>query len=208
MAPLTSYLETSVTDEVALARSAAPESISAKAEVLTLGNHGYVTASRGSDGFVCLVERSWAKGFADTEFWNPKLRAPTCYNEAAAKSVLPRYLERTAWILSGVSKADMIARTRSELSSKKFTLPEPGAMSYMMSRQGHLSDAGGHWHPHVMFYVANTGPAAWGANLAGSPIVADDRSIFSEDDSPEPIVTFMVPLAQWSDGTHEVLDTH
>jgi len=32
------------------------------------------------------------------------------------------------------------------LDKKELPLPEPGAMSYMMSKQGYLSDSGGHWH--------------------------------------------------------------
>src|SRR6516165_4880739 len=44
--------------EIALARSAAPESISRDAEVMVLGRHGYETAVQGKNGFVCMVERS------------------------------------------------------------------------------------------------------------------------------------------------------
>src|SRR5580700_6443948 len=60
MAPLARYLEASETDEIALARSAAPASISANADVLTLSKDGYKAAIKGTNGFVCLVERSWA----------------------------------------------------------------------------------------------------------------------------------------------------
>ena len=44
---------------------------------------------------------------------------------------------------------------------------EPGAMCYMLSKQGYLSDRDGHWHPHLMFFVSQTDPAAWGAESAG-----------------------------------------
>jgi hypothetical protein len=47
--------------EISLARSAAPASISGGAEVLVLGRHGYETAVRGKNGFVCVVERSWTE---------------------------------------------------------------------------------------------------------------------------------------------------
>jgi len=194
MGPLSRYLDAGAMDEVTLARTAAPTSISANADVLTLGSHGYATAKKGNNGFVCLVERSWARGLADPDFWNPKFRAPTCYNPAAARSVLPRYLERTGWVLAGVPTSEMRARTLAELSANKLMLPEAGAMSYMMSKQGHLSDAVGHWHPHVMFYLANTKADTWGANLAGSPISADDSGIFAKEGSPEPIITFFVPV--------------
>jgi hypothetical protein len=207
-APLARYLETSAADEISLARSAAPTSISGNADVLTLSGHGYMTAIKGNNGFVCLVERSWAVGLADPQFWNPQIRSPTCYNHAAARTVLPRYLERTEWVLAAVSTSEMLARTRAELSANKFLLPEAGAMSYMMSKQGHLNDTDGHWHPHVMFYLANTEAAAWGANLAGSPIISDSSTIFAQEGSPEPVITFFVPVTIWSDGTRENMATH
>ena len=49
--------------EIALARSAAPEAISRDADVLVLGKHGYETAVKGKNGFVCLVERGWIPKF-------------------------------------------------------------------------------------------------------------------------------------------------
>src|ERR1700687_1399467 len=65
--------------EIALARSAAPDSISRDAEVMVLGQHGYETAVQGKNGFVCLVERSWDAAVDFPEFWNPKMRAPHCF---------------------------------------------------------------------------------------------------------------------------------
>ena len=73
--------------EIALARSAAPESISRDAEVLVLGRHGYETAVKGKNGFVCVVERSWMAPFDHPEFWNPKMRGPLCFNPPAVQSV-------------------------------------------------------------------------------------------------------------------------
>src|SRR5215510_4348351 len=58
MAPLEQYLMDRDA-EIALARSAAPESISRDAKILVLGRHGYETAAEGKNGFVCLVERGW-----------------------------------------------------------------------------------------------------------------------------------------------------
>jgi len=201
MAPLIQYLEASQTDEIDLARSAAPTSISANADVLTLSTDGYKTTIRGTNGFVCLVERSWATAFGDPEFWNPKFRAPTCYNRPAARTVLPRYIERPGWVLAGVSKTEMITRTRAALSASTFTLPEAGAMSYMMSKQTHLHDAEGHWHPHLMFDLANIEAAAWGANLGGSQVFADGSTIFAEAGNPEPVTIFFVPVSTWSDSS-------
>src|SRR5712692_8954582 len=88
MAPLDQYLMER-NAEIALARSAAPESISQDAEVMVLGRHGYETAAKGKNGFVCVVERSWMSEFDSPEFWNPKLRAPLRFNPPATRTVLP-----------------------------------------------------------------------------------------------------------------------
>ena len=89
MAPVDQYLMADRSAEIALARSAAPESISRDAEVLVLGRYGYETAIQGKNGFVCIVERSWTAPIDDPDFWNPKLRSPICLNAAAARSCLP-----------------------------------------------------------------------------------------------------------------------
>jgi len=201
MAPVAQYRMASASDEIALARSAAPTLVAVDASVLTLGDHGYETAVKGKNGFVCLVQRSWANVFEDPEFWNPKLRAPLCFNDLAARTVLAAYLERTEWVLAGVSKADMINRTSAELASNRIATPEPGAMSYMMSKQGYLGDLAGHWHPHLMFFFAHVDRADWGANLHGSPVLS------SRDDS-ESTTTFFVLVPTWSDGTPAATEMH
>src|ERR1700727_1388139 len=78
MAPLDQYLMDRDA-EIALARSAAPESISRDADILVLGQHGYETAIKGKNGVVCAVERAWMSPFHgdfSDGFWNPKLRGP------------------------------------------------------------------------------------------------------------------------------------
>lgn len=199
-APLEKYRVANASEEIALSRSAAPISISGDASVLTLGDHGYETALKGKNGFVCLVQRSWGAGFDDAEFWNPKLRSPICFNPAAARTVLPAYLKRTEWAIAGVSRADMIKRTSAELAANRIATPEPGAVAFMMSKQGYLGDVAGHWHPHLMFFFADVDAHDWGADLHGSPVLA------ARDDS-ERITTFFVLLPTWSDGTPAV-ETH
>jgi len=201
MAPVEQYRVATTSEEIALARSAAPASISGDASVLTLGDHGYETALKGKNGFVCLVQRSWASGFDDAGFWNPKLRAPICFNAAAARTVLPAYIKRTEWAIAGASKADMIDRTSAELAAKRIAAPEPGSVAFMMSKQAYLGDLAGHWHPHLMIYFAHTDRADWGADLHGSPV-------FAAQDKSEPITTFFVLVPTWSDGTPAVMEMH
>jgi hypothetical protein len=195
MAPIEQYRIADVQEEIALARSAAPPSISADAEVLVLGPHGYQVAVKGKNGFVCFVERSWTAGFDDAEFWNPKLRSPNCFNPPAVTSVLPQYLERTEWVLTSGNKQQAIERARSAFASHHFTEPAPGSFSFMLSKQGYVGDAAaGPWRPHVMFFVPHGQAPAWGAGLEGSPILGADGSPI------EPTVLF-IPVGRWSDGS-------
>jgi len=194
MAPMEQYLIANRNAEIALARSAAPESISRDAEVLVLGGHGYETAVKGNNGFVCLVERSWTAGIDDPNFWNPKLRGPICLNPAAARSYLPLTIRKTELVLAGQSKAQMVESMKASLDKKELPTPESGAMCYMMSKEGYLSDHDGHWHPHLMFFVSQTDAATWGADLPGSPILA-------LNDSLGRLTVFLIPVAKWSDGT-------
>jgi hypothetical protein len=194
MAPLDQYLISDENAEIALARSAAPASVSDAAEVMVLRRDGYATAVKGSNGFVCIVERAWANTSDASDFWNPKMRAPTCYNAAAASTFLPIFLMKTKLVLAGKSKTEIGAATTSALENQKLPALAPGAMCYMMSKQQYLNDGAKNWHPHVMFLVAGTAPKSWGANLPGSPVIAIEN--------PEAhVTTFMVLANEWSDGT-------
>jgi len=111
MAAFNEYLMPDRNAEIALARSAAPDSISHDAKVLVLGPHGYETAVEGKNGFVCVVERGWMgpfEGELSANFWNPKLRGPVCFNPPAARSILPMTYKRTEMVLAGQSKAQII----------------------------------------------------------------------------------------------------
>ena len=197
MAPVDQYLMEDRNSEIALARSAAPESISRDAEIMVLGRHGYETAIQGKNGFVCIVERSWTSPIDAPDFWNPKGRAPLCLNAAAARSYLPRTIRKTDLILAGRTKAEMMEAIVAGIDKKELPAMEPGAMCYMLSKQGYLSDQDGHWHPHLMFFFSQADPATWGAGLPGSPI-------FAFHDTWEHLTTFLVPVRRWSDGTPDL----
>jgi hypothetical protein len=193
MAPLDQYLMER-NAEIALARSAAPESISRDAEIMVLGQHGYETAIKGKNDFVCLVWRSWTAGTDDPDFWNPKLRGPVCLNPLAARSQVPLTLKKTEVILASRSKEQMSEAVKAAFDKKELLTPESGAMCYMMSKQGYLSDRGGNWHPHLMFFLPLTEPAVWGAGLPGSPVLASQDPLGR-------LTVFLIPVGKWSDGT-------
>jgi len=194
MAPLEQYLMPDRNEEINLARSAAPDSISRDAEVLVLSRHGYETAMQGKNGFVCVVQRSWTAGIDDPDFWNPKLRAPICFNAPAARSYLPRTIKKTELVIAGRTKAQMFDTIAAAIDKKELPALESGAMCYMMSKQGYLSDRDGHWRPHLMFFTPETDPKVWGADVPGSPIIAFK-------DAEEHLTVFMIPVGHWSDGT-------
>ena len=193
-APLDQYFIADKASEIELARSAAPASISDGAEVLVLTKDGYTTAAKGGNGFVCLVERSWAKSTNDAEFWNPKVRAPHCLNAPAAKTYLPIVLLKTKLVLEGKSKVEIGRAVKTALDKKELPALEPNAMCYMMSKQQYLSDDDMHWHPHMMWYVPGDAEKLWGANLPGVPTLAGNV--------PEDRMTvFLLAVGHWSDGT-------
>ena len=194
MAPLNQYLMPDEKSEIALARSAAPASISDGAEVLVLGRTGYRAAVKGTNGFLCIVERSWGAATDHPEFWNPKIRGPICFNPLSARTFMPIYMMKTKLVLAGKSKAEIVQATASALDKKELPALEPGAMCYMMSKRQYLSDGGRSWHPHLMFFVAGEAAKSWGADLAGSPVLASD-------DPEERVTIMMVPVGTWSDGT-------
>lgn len=199
MFPLEQYLIADQHTEIALARSAGPKAISENAEVMILDRQGYKTAVKGTNGFVCMVERSWTGGFDFSEFWNPKIRSPICFNPAAARSYLPITIAKTKLALAGKSQAQIFDAIEAAVDKKELPGIETGAMCYMMSKDGYLADTAGHFHPHLMFFVPHTGAKAWGANLPDSPVMAGD-------DIPDRLTIFLVPIARWSDGTTDSHD--
>jgi hypothetical protein len=194
MAPLDQYLIADRNAEIALARSAAPESISRDAKVAVLGPHGYETAVEGKNGFVCIVERGWMNTFDNPEYWNPKNRSPICFNPPAARTVLPITYLRTNLVLTGKSKAEVKESIQAAVAEKQLPALEPGAMCYMMSKNAYLTDDDGHDLAHLMFFATVVDGAALGADLPGSPVLT-----FKED--AVPISGFIVGTGVWSDGT-------
>lgn len=193
MAPLDRYLMPKAA-EIALARSAAPAAISAAAEVMVLGRRGYSTAVKGRNGFLCIVERSWAVASTDPAYWDPAVRGPICFNTVAARSFLPIYLMKTRLLLAGKSRATVLQTIDSALDRKELPALAPGAMCYMMSKGQEIGDPVSHWHPHLMFFVADGTVANWGADLPGSPVM-------SAPDPEERATILMVLVNHWSDGT-------
>lgn len=180
--------------EVALARSAAPKQISDSATVLVLTRAGYVEAARGSNGFTCVVFRSFDGPLNDSNFWNTSIRAPHCFNPAATRTVLPAMLEQGELVFAGTSPAEIVTRMERSYAAHEFTTPAAGAMAYMLSPRQVLNAKGSHWLPHLMFYHDKSfPPATWGAG-DGTVINA------SESDDHPLVLMLIVPVRHWSNG--------
>lgn len=192
-APLSSYLMPRDA-EISLARSAAPESISRDAGILVLTSSGYQRAVKGKNGFVCMVSRSWFAAFGDPDFWNPRVRAPICYNALAALSQVPEAIKRTQIALAGGSESQIRAALAAATKSGELPVAKAGALAYMMSKGTYFNHRTTHWRPHLMFFVPETDPKSWGAGLARSPILGVDNP-------EERLTVFLIPLGRWSDGS-------
>ena len=107
-------------------------------------------------------------------------------------------LKRTQWVLAGVSKEEMLARTKAAWASHEFTPPAPESVVFMMSKDQYINDpapgAPSNWYPHVMFFVPATQDSAKAPNMHGSPV-------FSTTSDVDPITTFFVVAPRWSDGS-------
>jgi hypothetical protein len=193
MAPLAQYLIPR-DSEISLARSAAPNAIAKDAEILVLTTTGFQTAVKGTNGFVCMVARSWSAGFGDPDFWNPKVRAPICYNAVAAQSQVPETIKRTQVALAGGSESQIHDALKTAITSGELPVAKAGSLSYMMSKGTYFNRSEGHWLPHLMFYTPETDPKSWGAGLPRSPIIGNN---FPD----EHLTIFLIPVGRWSDGS-------
>jgi hypothetical protein len=191
------YLIADRSAEIALARSAAPRNVSDSATVLVLERKGFVQAARGTNGFTCLVLRSFTAPTNDPAFWNPKVVAPSCFNAPAVRTVLGPILKRVDWIVGGVPLAEVDARTERGYASHTFVAPAAGAMAYMTSPRQHLVDANPHWLPHLMFFYDKAMPAsAFGAAGMDATIINGTAG-----DPHATVLTVFIPVRQWSDGS-------
>jgi hypothetical protein len=187
MAPIEQYrMERDA--EIALARTAAPASISRDAEIMVLGQKNFEVAVKGKNGYVCAVGRAFGGPLSNPEFWNPKNRSPICYNPAAVRSLLPYAIKQTGMALAGASKTQITDAIKAAVAKKELGAPDVGSMAYMMSKEAYLTDRGGHNLAHVMF------------ELSRDAVFPDDPDSFVSWD-PAPVIEFNVPVGHWSDGT-------
>ncbi len=195
MAPIAKYMMPRAA-EIAMARSAAPPSLSAHAGVMVMIRTGYEVVDKGTNGWMCVVGRMWTAGVDDPEFWNPNGRGAACLNPEAVRSVLPFYVARTEWALAGATREQIAAKSQAAYAAHQF--PEPSGFALMLSKQSYLNDGvKGPWRPHIMPFVAKDKLASWSVGYVGSPILSPATATFRYY---EP-VTLVILAPRWSDGS-------
>jgi hypothetical protein len=137
--------------QIGLALSAAPTEVSSKATVYVLGLKGYEKAREGTNGFSCLIERSF-KGTTQTS------SAPACFDAVGSGSIMVAYLRREELRAEGKSEAEIKDDIAKGYEDGRFKVPGPGFL-YMMSNENfvynNVSGKSGFVAPHLMFYAPN-----------------------------------------------------
>jgi hypothetical protein len=179
--------------EMALARSAAPASISDRATIKILTKSGYEVAREGDNGVVCMVMRGFsAPTYTPAQFrdlvYDPTVHAPICFTPPAARSVMPYYELRTKLAMEGKGP-DQIAEGL-QAAYIKGELPRRDAVSfaYMWSAHQHLGPGIGAWHPHMMVFAPYYDNAMVGGNAFGTPLPQ------VTDDAGTPFAVVVIPV--------------
>lgn len=143
-------------EEIALARSAAPPTVSGEATVLVFEEgHGYMVAEEGRNGVTCYVSRS-----------QPLSLEPHCFDSEGSRTILRIDLREAELREHGLTEEEIEREIALAIASGELALPERPAMSYMLSSAQVLyNDDGarvGAWKPHLMIYWPYLEPADLG----------------------------------------------
>ncbi len=142
--------------EIALAKSAAPAKISARATILVLQADGYKTVIEGGSDFVCLVIRSWGgPAYFEDGMYDPNNLVPECLDATAVEIILPLQEFRTQLAINKTPPKEANAAVKKAIQSGRFQRIENLAFSYMLSNaMMYGKDHSG--NPHIMLYFPDT----------------------------------------------------
>jgi hypothetical protein len=166
--------------EIALARSAAPETVSGRATIKVLTASGYKVSAQGDNGFVCMVMRGWGAPTFTPEanrniVYDAQTRAPICFNPVAVRTVLPYQELRAKLGMEGKSPGEITEEIQAAYSKGELPRMEAVGFAYMFSADQKLGPAGA-WHPHMMIYTPYYTNSMLGGNAEDSdlPRISDD----------------------------------
>jgi hypothetical protein len=135
--------------QIDLAESAAPQSVSSKATIYVLSKNGYEKARTGSNGFTCLVERDLVGTIGTVE--------PQCYDGVGSATTLQPALFRESERAKGTSEAEIKRKIDEGYKSGRFKAPTKPGLIYMLSDSTYIVDADSrkviHVAGHLMFHA-------------------------------------------------------
>ena len=177
-------------EEIALAMSAAPAEISAKATVYVLRATGPARAQEGTNGCTCMVSRDLHKGSL----------YPICFDQEATRTAFPRELMELRLRFEGKNEAEVKSAVAAAYADGTLRHPGRAAVVYMMSSRQVLFSSPlpegrrvGAWHPHVMIAMPNATKAQLGF---GEDASAGDLQL---DRDGEAEAQLIVPVTWWAD---------
>lgn len=167
-------------EELRLAMSAGPLTVSQQADVYVMGSQGFERAISGSNGWACIVVRVAA---------NKQNVAPHCLNPDAVKSVLPAFLVEAKLQARGLDAAAIDAELRRQFESKELALPSGPAYAYMMSEGQRLGPSNGAFRPHFMLYM----PYVKNEDIGGDPTKMQFPFVGPFENHPLATVVILMP---------------
>ncbi|WP_157467894.1 hypothetical protein [Edaphobacter aggregans] len=190
--PLSEYMMAR-SDEIALAKSAAPDNISGHATIKVLTASGFQAVHDGDNGFVCMVMRGWsAPTYTPAQFrglaYDAKVRAPICFNLEASRTVLPYYELRSKLGMEGKTPDQIAERVQAAYAKGELPKRDSVSFAYMWSADQNLASGVGHWHPHMMVFAPYYDNSMLGNNEFGSPLPQ------LTDDAGTPFAVVVIPV--------------
>jgi len=177
--------------ELALARSAAPETVTTEASYYVLREGGYEQVSTGTNGFACLVQRSFGAPFegSPATFHNPEVIAPVCFNAEGTRTVMREHFLRAELFMAGENRDTIEAAVIAAVASGDIPLPAPFAISYMMSDAMFLGPGLGGFHVHLMLYA----PYIENTDFGGHALFGHDPYVFEGAGGVFALATIALP---------------
>jgi hypothetical protein len=178
--------------QIELALSAAPTEVSSKATVYILGPKGFEKVREGTDGFSCLIERSF-DGTTQTS------SAPACFDAEGSRTLMLTYLRREEMRAESKSEAEIKEDIAKGFEDGRFKVPGPGFL-YMMSSENYVYDdqskESGYVPPHLMFYA----PYMTAKNLGYEAISPAMVPYLTGAGKPDALIVVAVPPKKSSSG--------
>lgn len=170
--------------QVQLAMSAAPPEVAKHATIYVLTNQGYEKERAGSNGFTCLVARSFVKPTETTV-------EPMCFDAEGTRTLVPVRLRIEEWRAEGKSDAAISASIAQGYKDGSFKAPTKVGVLYMLSSENRLVPSTGgdvaSIPPHLMFYAPYMRASDFGYDSATTV------PLLIEQGEPDAMLVVMLP---------------